>query len=101
MILRAVGLCKAKGITAMLCGRLHANTKSAITAANISSLMDGWRGFRCVSSTTASKDPDRLRTRCPSSEPSRRGEGLLASKGKAVFNSGCVSIWKAQDEEKS
>jgi hypothetical protein len=53
MILPVVDLFKAKGITAMFCGPLHANTKSAPADANTSALMDGRRGFRCVRSMTA------------------------------------------------
>jgi hypothetical protein len=57
MILPVVGLYKAKGITAMLCGRLHANTKSAIAHANVEYLLDSRRGFRCERSMTGPKRP--------------------------------------------
>jgi hypothetical protein len=57
MILPVVGLYKAKGAAAMLCDRLHGNTKSAIADANIPSLMDSRRSFRRVGSMTVRKGP--------------------------------------------
>ena len=57
IILPVVDLIKVKGITAMFCGLLHGDAKSAITDANISSLIDSRRGFRCVRSMPAANGP--------------------------------------------
>lgn len=59
MILPVVGLYKAKGVAAMLCDRLHGNTKSGRKYP----VLDGQPAQ--LSPCEVDDGPDRLRTRCP------------------------------------
>jgi hypothetical protein len=82
MILPVVDLYKAKGITAMLCGRLlHANAKSAAADADISSRRDSWRGFCCVRSMTAAKGPGSAAHALPMKRAQRIRRGVPRKQG--------------------
>jgi hypothetical protein len=82
MILPVVDLYKAKGITAMLCGRLlRANARSETADADISSRMDSRRGFCCVRSMTAAKGPGSAARALPMKRAERTGRGVPRKQG--------------------
>jgi hypothetical protein len=81
MILPVVDLYKAKGITAMLCARLHANAKSATADADISSLTDSRRGFRWARSMTAAKGPGSAAHTLPIKRAQRARRGVPREQG--------------------
>jgi hypothetical protein len=81
MNLPVVELYKAKGITAMLCGRLHANAKSATADADISSLTDLRRGFRCARSMTAARGPGSAAHALPMTRAQRARRGVPREQG--------------------
>jgi hypothetical protein len=81
MILPVVDVFKAKGIAAMVCSLLHANTQRATADANISSLMDSRRGFRCVRSMTARTRPGSAAHALPVNRARRARRGVPREQG--------------------
>jgi hypothetical protein len=81
MILRVVDFYKAKGLTAMSCGRLHAKVKSVTADADISSLMDSRGGSRCARSMTAAQGPGSAAHALPMKRAQRVPRGVPGAQG--------------------
>jgi hypothetical protein len=81
MILPVVDLYKAKGVTAMLRARLHANSQSVAAHANISSRMDSPRGFRCMSAIADPRGPRSAAHALPMKQAPRVRRGAPREQG--------------------
>jgi len=111
-----VDLLKVKGITAMFCSLTYGNAESATTDTKLSRgtpHSNPLRRFIMSSARLALREvyigPEGIRTssacvaheaRLPMKPASAGGQAGAASRGEAVLNTRCVSIWKARKMRK-